>query len=115
MLGIPTAAECRAWANVSTAAIPDADLEAIRQAELDIQALTCEVPTDPDPNTGLEATYPAALARALLRRTQRQCAARNIPLGYFTDVAAEYGPQQLSSWDAEVSRLESSYRQHVVA
>jgi len=115
MLGIPTAEECRAWANVSTAAIPDADLAAIREAELDIQARTCEAPEDPDPATGDEATYPAALARALLRRVQRQCAMRNLVLGYVTDLAAEYGPQQISAWDAEVGRLESSYRQHVVA
>lgn len=114
MLGVPDATECRAWANVSTAAIPDADLEAIRQAELDIQARTCDVPADPDPD-GVEATYPAALARALLRRVQRQCAMRNLVLGYITDLAAEYGPQQVSAWDAEVSRLESSYRLHVVA
>lgn len=114
MLGIPTAEECRAWANVSAASIPDADLSAIRQAELDLQAATCELPADPDESGG-EATYPAALARALMRRVQRQCATRNIPLGYFTDTAAEFGPQQLASWDAEVSRLESSYRIHVVA
>lgn len=113
MLGVPTAEECRAWANVSSAAIPDADLEGIRQAELDIQARTCEVPDDPGPDG--EATYPAALARALLRRVQRQCAMRNLVLGYVTDLAAEYGPQQISAWDAEVGRLESSYRQHVVA
>ena len=114
MLGIPTAEECRAWAQVSTDAVPDDDLEAIRAAEVAIQALTCELPGDPDEG-GQEATYPPPLARALLRRVQRQCAARNLPLGFFTDTAAEFGPQQLSAWDAEVSRLESSFRMHVVA
>jgi hypothetical protein len=99
---------------VSVSSIPEADLSAIRQAELDLQALTCELPDDPDESGG-EANYPAALARALLRRVQRQCATRNIPFGYFTDTAAEFGPQQLASWDAEVSRLEASYRIHVVA
>lgn len=114
MLGVPTVEECRAWAGVSTQAIPDADLEGIRAAELDIQARTCELPEDPDA-AGQEATYPAALARALLRRVQRQCAAKNIALGFYTDLGAEFGPQRLASYDAEVSRLESSYRLHVVA
>lgn len=114
MQGIPTVEDCRDWARVSVEAVTDADLGVIRQSELDIQALTCELPDDPDAG-GQEATYPPALARALLRRVQRQCAARNIPLGFFTDTVAEFGPQQLSSWDAEVSRLESSYRQHVVS
>jgi hypothetical protein len=99
---------------VSAQGIPDADLAAIREAELDIQARTCEVPDDPD-EAGQEATYPAALGRALLRRVQRQCAARNIALGFYTDTAAEFGPQRLASYDAEVSRLEASYRLHVVA
>lgn len=114
MLGIPTAEECRAWAQVSTSAISDADLEAARLAELDIQAATCEIPQDPDEG-GAEATYPPALARALLRRVQRHPSARGLPLGFFTDTAAEFGPQQLASWDAEVSRLEASYRLHVIA
>lgn len=114
MLGVPTAADCRAWARVSTDAVPDADMEAIRAAELAIQAETCLIPDDPDA-AGQEATYPAALARALLRRVQRQCAVRNIALGFVTDAAAEFPPVQLSGWDAEVARLESSYRQHVVA
>lgn len=114
MQGIPTAADCRAWARVSADAIPDPDMEAIHAAELAIQAATCEIPADPDPD-GNEATYPAPLARALLRRVQRECALRNIALGFVTDVAAEYPPVQLSGWDAEVARLESSWRQHVVA
>jgi hypothetical protein len=114
MLGVPSSAQCRAWARVSPEAIPDADLDEIRQAELDIQALTCVVPADPD-SDGNEATYPAALARALLRRVQRACALRNNAIGYATDAAAEYPPVQISGWDAEVAREESSYRQHVVA
>jgi hypothetical protein len=114
MLGVPTSAECRAWARVSVDAIPDADMDQIRDAELAIQSVTCVIPDDPDEG-GQEATYPPALARALLRRVQRHCALRNLALGYITDTAADYGPQQISTWDAEVSRLESSYRQHVVA
>lgn len=114
MLGVPTAADCRAWARVSVEAIPDADMDQILDAELAIQSVTCVIPPDPDEG-GAEAVYPAPLARALLRRVQRHCALRNLALGYITDVAAEFGPQQISTWDAEVSRLESSWRQHVVA
>jgi hypothetical protein len=114
MLGIPTAAECRAWARVSTEAIPDDDLDQILAAELDQQARTCVIPPDPD-DDGSEATYPPSLARALLRRVQRACAFRNLAFGFITDASADYGPQQIATWDGEISRLEATYRQHVVA
>lgn len=115
MLGVPTAPECRTWAQLGRSSVTDDDLEQIRLAELDIQSRTCEIPADPDPDTGEEATYPPALARALLRRVQRQVAARPLPLGFVDSGASEYGPVQLAAFDAEVSRLESSYRLHVVA
>jgi hypothetical protein len=62
-----------------------------------------------------EATYPEALARALLRRCQRNVAARAVPLGAFGVEGSEFGPVNLPAWDAEISRLESSYLIAVIA
>lgn len=59
--------------------------------------------------------YPDALARACLRRCQREVAARALPLGILGADSAEYGPITLRAWDAEIVRLEASYRQVVVA
>lgn len=62
-----------------------------------------------------QATYPAALARACLRRCQREVAARAVPLGAFGIEGNEYGPTALPRWDAEIVRLEASYRIPVIA
>lgn len=70
------------------------------------------------PGTGTTApqsTYPAALARACLRRCQREIAVRALPLGAFGTETAEYGPVNLPAWDAEISRLEATYRIPVIA
>ena len=109
--GTPTIAECRAWGNIA-ATVTDADLQAILDAEYRIQTDTCVMDTDPD--TG-DCVMPEPLARALIRRVQRQIAVRNIPLAWASDVAAEYGPLMVPAWDSEVARLESSYRRHVIA
>lgn len=110
-VGVPTVADCRAWGNIS-ATVSDADLQAILDAEYRIQVDTCVMDTDPD--TG-GCVMPGPLARALIRRVQREVAVRNIPLAWASDVAAEYGPLMVPAWDSEVSRLESSYRRHVIA
>ena len=114
MIGVPDLEQVRAWVQVPATQISDDDLQQILDAELAIQARTCRLPPDPDAE-GTEATYPAALARACLRRCQRQVAARAVPLGMVGADASEYGPVNLPSWDAEVGRLEASYRQVVVA
>jgi hypothetical protein len=115
VLGIPTLPEIRTWVAVPASAISDADLTQILDAELAIQARTCRLPEDPDPVSGEEATYPAALSRSVLRRCQREIAAKSLPLGIVGGEAQEYGPMLLRSWDAEISRLEASYRQVVIA
>jgi hypothetical protein len=107
--GVPTLADVRAWVNVPATAISDADLQQILDAELAIQARTCRLPE------GEEAIYPPPLARAALRRCQRQVAAKNVPLGVLGAESAEYGPLALPGWDAEVARLEASYRVPVVS
>ncbi len=115
MLDVPDLAQVRAWIKVPSTAISDQDLEQILDAELAIQARICRVPVDPDPDTGDEATYPAALSRSALRRCQREVAARALPLGVLGGDSTEYGPITLRAWDAEITRLEASYRQVVIA
>jgi hypothetical protein len=115
VLDVPTPEQVRAWTRVPASSISDEDLEQILDAELAIQARTCSLPEDPDPITGGEATYPAALSRAALRRCQRQIAARSLPLGILGADSTEFGPITLRAWDAEIVRLEASYRRVVVA
>lgn len=115
MLNVPSSSEVRAWVQVPATSISDADLDQILAAELAIQSRTCRIPVDPDPDTGGEASYPDALARSLLRRCQREIAAKALPLGILGSEGAEYGPMLLRSWDAEIARLEASYRQVVIA
>jgi hypothetical protein len=62
-----------------------------------------------------QAVYPSALARACLRRCQREVAVRAVPLGAFGVEGSEYGPVTLTSWDAEIARLEATYRIPVIA
>jgi hypothetical protein len=108
--GIPTVDDARAWIGLTAAQVSDADLGAILDAELAIQVRTCAVPDDVT-----DAVYPAPLARALLRRVQCHLARKNLPLGMIGGDAMEWSPVSLSTWDAEVSRLESSYLIPVVA
>lgn len=115
MQGIPTLPQVREWLKVSESAVSDADLDQIRVAELGIQSRILDLPPDPDPATGLEATYPEALARSLLRRCQREVAARAVPLGALGLEGAEFGPINLPAWDAEIGRLEASYLVPVVS
>jgi hypothetical protein len=110
MDGIPTVEQARAWVGVTVAQVSDADLSQILNAEQAIQARTCALPDDV---TG--AVYPDPLARALLRRVQCHLARKNLPLGMLGGDATEWSPVSLATWDAEVSRLESSYLTPVVA
>jgi hypothetical protein len=109
--GVPDLAQVRAWVGVPPTAVSDEDLQQILDAEQEIQARTCRLPEDTVEAPG---TYPAALARALLRRCQREVAVKNLPLGAI-GVDSEYGPVTLSAWDAEIARLEATYRIPVVA
>src|SRR5262245_476826 len=61
------------------------------------------------------ADYPDALAQGLLRRIQREIAARNLPLGMVGLDAAEYGPQSLPYLDALVEEHERAFRRVVLA
>lgn len=115
MQGIPTVEDVREWLQVSPNAVSDEDLNEILVGEFTIQTRLLRLPEDPDPDTGGEAIYPEALARALLRRCQRNVAARAVPLGALGLEGAEYAPLNLPAWDAEISRLEASYLIPVVS
>lgn len=114
MIGIPTTEQVRAWVGVPAGSVPDAELAGMLAAELDLQAKTLRIPADPAED-GTEATYPDPLARALLRRVQRQIAAKAAPLGLIGDGGGEFGAAYLRSWDPEIRRLEDPYRRVVVA
>jgi hypothetical protein len=113
VLGVPTLAGVREWLKVPASQLGDEDLQQILDAELAIVARTCRLPVEVEGEP--EATYPPALARSVLRRCQRQVAARNVPLGVMGQEGAEFGPLRVPSWDAEIRRLEASYRIPVIA
>lgn len=64
----------------------------------------------PAPETG----YTEALAQALLRRVQREIAARNLPLG-MVGLEAEYGPANIPAYDALTEMHEHPFRRVVLA
>lgn len=98
-------ATVRAYLRVPATALSDEDLaRMIAACEAD-QAQRCAW-TDP---------YPDALAQGLLRRIQREVAARNLPLGMVGLDAAEYGPQRLPFLDSLVEEHERGYRRVVLA
>lgn len=104
--GYPTLQQVRDWIRVPATAIPDDQLQQVIQAETSIQLLLCRIPPD---------RYPEALVQALYRRVQRHIAARNVPLGLVGVDQSEYGPTRVPNYDAEVSRLEATFRIPVIA
>jgi hypothetical protein len=98
-------ATVRAYLRVPATALSDEDLDRMLQGSADDQAQRCTW-TDP---------YPDSLAQALLRRVQREVAARNLPLGMVGLDAAEYGPQRLPFLDSLVEEHERAYRRQVLA
>ena len=112
MNGEPDLVQVRAWVAVPATAVSDEDLSQILAAEIAIVARTCRVPDEAEEP---EAVYPPPLARSVLRRCQREVAARNVPLGVMGQEGPEFGPLTVPSWDAEIRRLEASYRIPVIA
>lgn len=103
-LDLPTV---RAYVKVPATALSDADLQRMMDASSADQASRCIAP---EPG----ATLPA-LEQALLRRIQREIAARNLPLGMVGLDASEYGPERLPYFDALVEEHERPYRRQVLA
>jgi hypothetical protein len=98
-------ATVRAYLKVPATVLSDADLQRMLDACAEDQAARCNW-GDP---------YPASLEQGLLRRVQREVAARNLPLGMVGLDAAEYGPQRLPYLDALVEDHERAYRNQVLA
>lgn len=103
----PTVEEIRDAIGVPATALSDADLTRIYDAEVASQAARCDVGADPD-------TFPAPLAQSLVRRVQREVAARNLPLG-MVGIDSEYGAQRLPNADSIIDDLERPYRKQVLA
>jgi hypothetical protein len=98
----PTLAQVRKWTGVSSTSIDDAELQSVMDAELENQSKACR---RVDRATGAVRPYTADLYQAVLRRCARHLATRGIPLGQ-TPGSDEFGPTRLSSFDAEIERLE---------
>jgi hypothetical protein len=95
-------ATVRAYLKIPATALSDEDLTRMLDASRADQSARCVAPL------GEESV--AALDQALLRRVQREVAARNLPLGMVGLDAAEYGPQRLPYFDALVEEHERAYR-----
>ena len=111
---VPDLTTVRGYVRVPASSLTDEDLERMRVACLEDQAARCVWPDldsdgKPDPNL-----YPDALAQALLRRVQREVAARNLPLG-MVGIEAEYGPANIPAFDALIEHHEHAYRRVVLA
>jgi hypothetical protein len=100
-------ATVRAYLRVPATALSDEDLQRMIDTSAADQSARCT--WDP------AAEFPSALEQALLRRVQREVAARNLPLGMVGLDAAEYGPQSLAQYDALVEQHERQYRSVVLA
>lgn len=111
MGAIPDLEAVRAYIKVPATTLSDDDLERMRAACLESQDARCVWPGQGEPDTD---TYPDALAQALLRRIQREVAARNLPLG-MVGLEAEYGPSKIPAFDALVEHHELAFRRVVLA
>ena len=105
--GVPTLPEIRAWSQIS-GQVTDAQLGQVLAAEVALQDAACRWGNVTNPN----GTRPPPLTQALMRRVAREVAARDQALGFVQD--AEFGAVRLSSWDAEIVRLERPYARQVL-
>ena len=95
----------RGYLQVPATALSDEDLGRMLATATADQAARCTIPAGETP----------ALDQALLRRVQREVAARNLPLGMVGLDASEYGPSALSQYDALVEQHERAYRTQVLS
>lgn len=101
----------REYLRVPATALSDEDLERMLASCTDDQRQRCTWDgMDEEP-----PAIPDTLNQALLRRVQREVAARNLPLGMVGLDAAEYGPTRLPYLDALVEDHERAYRRQVLA
>lgn len=112
MADIPDLATVREYLRVPATVVSDEELERMRMACLTDQVARCLWPGQDDPSS---TEYPDTLAQGLLRRIQRECAAKNLPLGVVGLDGGEFGPQTLPAYDALISEHEKAYRRVVLA
>lgn len=98
----PTLEDVRNWIGVPATVISDAQLQTVVDGELEDQAKVCSVPPDPEP-------LPSGLIQAIYRRVARVVRLRSLPTGMVGD-SDEFGPIQAARWDAEIERLERTFR-----
>jgi hypothetical protein len=98
-------ATVRGYLQVPATLLTDEDLQRMLDAAIADQNARCTVPEGGTP----------ALDQALLRRVQREVAARNLPLGMVGLDGVEYGPAALAAYDALVEQHERAYRTQVLA
>ena len=110
---IPDLTQVREYLRVPATVISDEDLERMRITALADQLARCKWPGSDSPDT-TDDDYPDPLAQGLLRRIQRECAAKNLPLGMVGLDGGEYGPQSLPAYDALIAEHEHAYRRVVV-
>lgn len=115
MAEIPDLATVRTYIRVPATVLSDEELERMRVTALTDQIARCTWPGLETPDDPTDDQYPDALAQALLRRVQRECAAKNLPLGMVGLDAGEYGPQTLPAYDALISEHERAFRRQVLA
>jgi hypothetical protein len=109
---VPDLATVREYLHVPATILSDEDLERMRIAALTDQLARCAWPGMDDEVA--PAPYPDALSQGLLRRIQREAAAKNLPLGMVGLDGGEYGPQRLPAWDALITEHEHAFRIQVV-
>lgn len=97
-------ATVRGYLQVPATLLTDEDLQRMLDTAIADQGARCTIPDGGAP----------ALDMALLRRVQREVAARNLPLGMVGLDGAEYGPSSLAAYDALVEQHERAYRSQVV-
>lgn len=112
---IPDLATVRSYIRVPATVLSDEELERMRMTALTDQLARCTWPGLDTPIDPADDDYPDALAQALLRRIQRECAAKNLPLGMVGLDGGEFGPQNLPAFDALISEHEKAYRRQVLA
>lgn len=106
----PDITDVRAYLRVPVTVLTDDELQMMLDAASTDQVTRCtwsEGTDDP-------LTYPAPLMMALMRRVQREVAARNLPLG-MVGLEQEYGPARIPALDALVDMHEHPYRRQVLA
>ena len=94
----------RAYVQIPATVLSDEDLQRMLDTAVESQEARCTIPDAGSPS----------LDQAVLRRVQREIAAKNLPLGMVGLDASEYGPERLPYFDALVEEHERAFRTPVL-